>query len=471
MAQTGAIIRRNAGCSIPSGYLKLAIAANPTAWGVSVVTPEGLITNSGDTPPSVELFEGALEEYPDRDIQFFLCSSDTAINMEDVSPFWLAQAEDDPKIIGFVTGNIPGYKQTGSSHPSEYHFVEDYLAPKIRNIWEMLDGDIDKIFAQIEKPMFKKDVMNNVSAGAVTLVAHNGKSISWAVGDTASEYKWGWVSHNYGYAEGAPKAVEATKKASMFPSRSTVREKAPVSPGTAAADKSPSKPAYIVRKMKPRANDSRQEQKKFYQRFLGWLPVGWDKGVEIEIWVDSDTNQPLTASDIKQLGWDAVVLAALPPLNNPPRAGQKNVEPDHVQGNERPTGPAVTDLVLPVMSPKAREYIKDVMRRDDVKKLIASNGEPLTDPKDMKGNEIKLAGFGEQLGLKNMDDFERLPFSWYKEIAEKNAEAMANMCWAFKNMAIGSRQNKLTKAEEHTVAKEELKPQKPSMFPKKSAAA
>src|SRR6185312_6885089 len=92
---------------------------------------------------------------------------------------------------------ISGYKQTGSSHPSEYHFVEDYLAPKIRNIWEMLDGDIDKIFAQIEKPMFKKDVMNNVSAGAVTLVAHNGKSISWAVGDTASEYKWGWVSHNY----------------------------------------------------------------------------------------------------------------------------------------------------------------------------------------------------------------------------------------------------------------------------------
>jgi len=475
MAQSGVTIKRNASLAIPEDYLKIAIKENPTAWGCAIVTPDGLMTSSGDSTMDIEVLQDTLKDFENRDIFFYLCNSESAINMDDVSPFWLLEKDDAPLLVAFIEGSFPGFTKTDSSHPSEYHFLQDYLQPKVNDLWELCDNDLPKLMSFIEKPGFKKDLLLHANPrGCVTFVAANGKALTFATGEGSSEYKWGWVSRNYGYALAKPEEPKAEKppeKKSLFPSKSTTREKF-VPPGTAVSP-APTAGAtavqnFTIRKEAPKASDSRKDRKMFYQRRIGYCPKGWEQNIAIECWVDPKTNQTVFLSEIKKLGIDAV---GVPKLNNPGRAEGKDTEPNNVTGNERPTGPAVTDAVLPIMSPKTREYAHDYLRKEDVKKLIAENGDPISEPKDAKGQEIKIAGFGEQLGLKDgLSDFARLPFSQYKKIATENAELMANLCWAFKNMAFTYKLSKVTAEEKHELAHEELKPAKKSLFPQKQVA-
>lgn len=477
MPQTGLTIKRNASLAIPDDYLNIAVKENPTAWGCAIVTPDGLMTSSGDTTMDLEVLKDTLNDFKERDIYFYLCNSESAINMDDVSPFWLIEKDEAPLLVCLIEGNFPGFVKAGSSHPSEYHFLQDYLQPKITDLWELCDGDLLKLMAFIEKPAFKKELLAHANPrGCITFVAANGKALTFAVGEGHCEYTWGWVSQNYGYALGAPKPeVKPEAKKSLFPQKnvSSTREKfvpsgTPVSAEPTAGAKVVQN--FTVRKEAPKATDSRKDRKLFYQRRIGYCPEGWEQHVAIEVWVDPKTNQTVFMSEIKKLGIDAV---GVPKLNNPGRAN-KDIEADNVSGSERETGPAVTDAVLAIMAPKTREYAHDLLRKEDVKKLIAENGNPISDPKDTKGNEIKIAGFSEQLGMKDgLHDFARLPFSYYDKISKEKPELMANLCWAFKNMAFALKLKggeKLTGEEVHEVAHEELKPQKKSLFPQKRVA-
>lgn len=476
MALTGVTIRRNALHEIPEDYLKRALENNPTAWGVSIVTPEGIMINSGDEC-DVELIQSTCKEFNERDIIFYLCNSEVAINMEDVSPFTIVEVEEEPKLIAYVTGEYNGFKKVDSSHPTAYHLVEDYLLPKVQNLWEMLDGDMDKVIAQIEKPLFKKELMQNAtSSAAITILASNGKAVTFAQGEGPSEYKWGWVSQNYGYAMAAPAAPkQEAKPKSMVGGKSTVREKAVPSTPVVNKDSAIAPPKtegasvvknYSIRKVKPRPTDSRKDRKIFYQRNLGYCPIGWENSVEIEVYVDPATNLSLTHQEVKRLGLESLGLTK---LNNPPRAHGKDVENNHVPTPIQQPGPAVSDAVLPVMSPKSREYAKGILAREDVKKLIAENADVVSDPTKVQELEVKIADFSTQLGAKNLlDDYVRLSFAEFRKWNREDAAGFEVFSWNLRN-AYASIKAKTSgkaqeKAEEHVLAKEELKPSSRSMF-------
>lgn len=475
MPLTGTTIRRTASQDIPQQYLEKVVPENPTAWGVAISTPEGLLINSGEKP-TIELIEGTINEesLKSRSIVFSLVNSESAINMEDVCPLTVVEDGDDQKLVVFITGEYTGYKKPDSSHPSYYHFVEEVLKPKVAAFWEMTDGDIDKVFAQIEKPLFKKELLMNAAGPAtITLLAANGKCVSFAQGDQWAEYKWGWVSHNLGYARAKEEPKKEEPPKSMLPtkSRSTVREPAAAAKGsqveappTAGAEAVKN---YSIRKEKPKPEWSRKDRKLFYQSRIGYLPVGWEENCAIEVWVDPETNQTVKFNEIKKMGIAAV---SVPKLNNPGRASGKDTDADNISGSERPTGPAVTDAVLPIMSPKAREHAKDILRREDVKKMIAENGDVITDPNKIKDEEAKLADFGSQLGMKDgLFDYLKLPFSEFRKWNRENPESFENFCWNLRNIvgySMAKKAQKLTETEVHAVAKEELKPTS-SMMPRR----
>lgn len=493
MAQTGALVRRNASFTPASEYLEKVLAANPSAWGVTIVTPEGLMTNSAEYGATTELITTTLNDFKERDIYFHFVSADDGLDMDDVSPHILVQdPETEEKIIiAFADGEFTGYRKLDSAHPSCRFFVEECLAPKIETLWEMADGDLDKVWAAIEKPLFKKEVMTGVTEGAVTIIAKGGKAVTFAVGDKHAEYKWGWVSQNYGYAVAAaeePKAnAEPAKPKSMFPSKnkSTVREPVRPAAGSAVAevktDGASSVGNVFIRQERPKFTDSRKDRKIWLQRRIGYCPIGWEEKKNgqypsINVYVDKTTNQMIPFSEIKKMfGIDAV---GLPPLNNPPRAEGKNTEPDHVEGNERENGPAVTVDKLPVMSAKSREFAKDILRREDVKKLIAENGDVVSDPARIAEEEKKIVGYGQQLGSKTgLMDFATMCFLSFEE-QQKWAAADPGSYNVFTRSLINYflsveavKKSKLTAEEVHVVAKEELAPEKKSMFPSKKRAA
>lgn len=468
MARNDVIVRRSAGQDIPVEYLEKVVTECPTAWGVSIVSPEGIQVSAGDNP-TVELITGTLKEFKDSDITFYFVNSEAAINMEDVSPHTLVEIDEVPKILAFITGQFPSFEQTASAHPSAFFFVNSYLIPKIRDIYDLVEGDLDKIITQLNKPNFQKEIMLNATGhAAVTFVLENGKDTTLQIAGTAKEFPWGWTSNAFGYGD---KTAEV-KRTSMIPNKSTVREKA--APEALAAKKTDTSVIVNVTKKMwaPPMSDSRKDKKRKYQVAIGYCPRGYETCPEVEVYVNAE-GKMMPIVDVKKLGITAV---ALPKLNNTTER-ETDIDPHHIKeeaASRSDSPPAVSNEILPVMSPKTREWMKDIMKREDVKKLIAENAVVVTDPAVVQQLEQKFAEFGKQLGMPDgLKDYMKLDYPWFMKMATERPDGLANFAWSMRNLLaskMAKSAQKLTTTEIHVAAKEELKPETKSMFPKKKVA-
>jgi hypothetical protein len=446
---------------IPDEYLKLAIEKNPKGWGAAIVT-DGLQIAKGEDH-DVEFVKNTIAEFEKNDITFYLCNSDAALNKDDISPHTIIHKDGVPQLVAFIDGKFPAHEKTGSSHPGSFFIANEYLIPKLRDVWDLTDGNLVKVMDFIKKPLFKNELLLNVvDYGAVTLVSATGEALSFTKGDHHAEYKWGWVSENYGYAVAAQeqKKEEPPPKRSMFSGKSTVREKAPGTTGN-AVDKPPPSDAAVIKNYKvvkwsPQKNASRSQKKDGYKARIGYLPEGWANGVEVDVYADS-TGKILTISEVKKLG---LAAAGLPKLEN---VKEKEYVESATTGS---TVKKVVDEILPIMAPATRDHIKKIMSDPEVHKIIGENAEAIHDPTKIKELETQFASFSNQLGMKSIDDFIHWSYPMMYELGKERLDGLAVMAWTFKNMLAGAR------AKESKVKTEdapEIKPEKRSMFSKKVA--
>lgn len=482
MTQTGVNVQRKSGQTLPEAYLKLVLDNNPTAWGASIVTENGIMIASGDDA-TIKLIQSTCNDFKDCDISFYFCNSTSAINMDDVSPFSLVEVADQPMVIASIVGEYPGFNQTASTHPSAFFFA-NHLTQKFKDLFELTDGNLDKIIAHVEKKSFKDELLLGSTDSGVTFTVANGKSTTVCLADTQKEYPWGWTSNHYGFEVDI--AVGTGKKTSMFPSRSTVREKAPAAasasvppveqkpiehPGGPPVTSASSTLLMNIGKVKAAALATwkRQDKKKWYQRYLGYAPRGFENCPEVEIYMDSKGNK-MTKAEVDKLG---LAKLELPPLQNPGREDGKDVEPNNIpQPDVSPSPPGVTDKVLPIMGPKAREWAKAFIATAEVKRIIAENGAVISDPAQTQQQEQMFQSFGLQLGEKDgFVSWLKLSFPMFMKVATERPEVMANFAWNMRN-ALASRMaregKKLTAEETHVAGAQELK--KTSLFPSKKAA-
>lgn len=481
MSSGGTIVQRKAKTFIPNEYLEKVLAANPNCWGAATVADGVLQLNSADEGADLEFVQEAMKTWPDQDITFYFGHADAALNTVDIPPHILIVKkegeEEIPQIVGFFDGNFPAYDKGGSSHPPEYHLAVDYLIPKLEGLMEIADNDLDKVTTQLKKEHFRKELLlTSVSRGTITLVCANGVCLTFAQSDVSSEFPWGWVSNTHGYKTEVAKEPEKPVKKSMFDrvvgaSRSTVREKVGTQPDnvTAATDKlkeavAPAKTetavtGYKVKKWKPSAGASRREKKDQYKMRIGHLPRGWEEGVEIDVYYDPN-DKIMTFSQVKALGLKAAEVMKL--ANNPP--AQRDTEVDHVpQPEVKDTGEKqVTAEVLPIMSPKTREHIKDLMKTAKVQKIIAENADIIENPAVVQAIEAKFADFSRQLGSKSLDEFIPWSYEMMYELGKTNPDGLAIMCWTFRNIVAAHRSKKVEVVAEVKV--EELPKKKQGMF-------
>lgn len=473
--QGGTIVQRKANTFIPNEYLEKALAANPNCWGAAMVGDGELQLNSSDEPATVEFIQETMQAFADKDITFYFGHADAAISMTDVPPYIIIVKKDGeeevPQIVGFFDGNFPAFDKPGSSHPPEYHLAADYLIPKLEGLWEMSDGDLDKVTAQLQKPYFKKELLlTSVSRGTITLVCANGTCLTFAQSDLSAEFPWGWVSNTHGYATEAAKEEKPKVKPSMFAGKSTVRERVNVEPSSKIAEavQPPKTDAtviknYTVKKERPAAHLSRSERKDWYPARIGYRPPGWEKNIAIDV-VYSPEGKMMTFAQIKKLGLEATPILALL-KNNPARDSAKDVEPDHIPQPEekvpdKPTEKQVTAEILPIMSPETRKHI-NVMRKDPaIQKIIAENADMILDPAKVQALEAKFADFARQVGAESIDEFLKWDYSQLLELGKTRVDGLAVMCWTFRNI-VAAHRTKVKEAVAETAPKV-----KPSMFAK-----
>lgn len=489
--QTGAIVRLNAGCVFPNEFIETVLKNNTKGWGVAAIVEEDgqkkLMINSGDDPLDLEFIQSAVKEYNKFPMTWYFCNSDAAINIADVPPYILIGDGNDPKLVGFVEGNCPGYANKDSSHPPEHFYTDKLLIPKLMNIAEMVDEDFPKLLSQLEKPLFKTELLKDfVSRGVITLIADTGAVFDYYL-PPLSEYKWGWTSNNYGYAIAKaeePKVVAAEpEKKKLFPNKSTVREKHVPEAIKEVVTPPKSEGATVlhnitVKKWKPAGTLSRKDRKDAYTQMIGYAPPGWEKDVTVEVYYGPD-NKLMTFAQVKRLGLEA---AKLPKLNNPRHKGDnrdnKDTEAHIVEAHEdrdhvTAGGKQVAAEILPIMPPKSREFVKNILADVRVQKKIAENAVAIMDPNKMGAFEVKHPDFPAQLGMKSIDDFTMIEYEEFLRLAEDKHVA-ANLMFTFRNIIVGQRAKlgkHAAKVEAATpIPETETAVKRPSLFPKKAVA-
>lgn len=480
--QGGTTVQRKANEFLSNEFLEKVLAANPNCWGAAMVSEEGLQLNSGEEGASLEFIQETIKTFADKDITFYFGHADAALNKADIPPYILIVKKDGeeeiPQIVGFFDGNFPAYDHAGSSHPPEYHLAVDYLIPKLEGLVEMADGDLDKVTAQLKKEYFKKELLlTSVSRGTITLVCANGACLTFTQKDDpqAGDIPGGWTSNKHGYKTEAekPKEPEKPVKRGMFDrvkevSRSTVRERVGTAPDnvTAATDKlkeaaagfpkgapsieqlaaakiatsvkAPLLDGYTVKSERPGAHLSRREKKDWYPARMGHRPSGWEKSIAIDVVYGPD-GKMRTYSQIQKLGLEAAPILALL-KNNPSKDMTKDTEPDEVKSSDTlPVEKQVTAEVLPIMSPKTREHIKDMMKTAKVQKIIAENADMIENPAIVQAIETKYSDFARQLGAKTLDEFIPMSYEMMFDLGKTNPDGLAVLCWTFRNIVAAHR--------------------------------
>ena len=445
MSQSGTIVRRSANTFIPDAYLELVTAANPNGYSAAFVE-DGNVKFVKDTAgATVDDIKETMQAYPDKDITFYFCQSDAALNQDDLPPYVLLQEnKNTPLILGFIDGNFPNFAKSESSHPPEFFFAHEYLVPKFEGMAEMSE-DLNKVTAAMQKPYFKKELLLNcVSRGYVTLVCANGTDLTFAQGDTSAEYKWGWVSNNHGYALAPPEEKKVEKKKGGIFGRSTVREPANVPPKEEIAEavKVNVTAVSIIKNFKgwtvkdwaPKPSDSRSNKKDGYKTRIGYLPPGWEQCPTVRAYYDPGGKLSTFAQMNKALGLEAAGLQKL--AANPPRMQGKDTEPDKVEHDQTlpAESKAVTTEILPIMSPPGREYIEKLRGTEQYKKMIAENAAVINDPKKFEGYEAKFVDFAKQMGAKSMDEFAMWDDTMLFNLANDRPQEMMVMARAFINI-------------------------------------
>lgn len=197
---TGIIAVKNKGQIIPVEWLNKAIQAYPSAIGVASEN-EGVIQVLRSNDPAqitVETITGMQEAFKENILTLHLTKTAGQIESEDMQPYVLLENEDKtPALVAFLDGDYTKFRVNNSKFSDAYHCVTDYLAPKILQIAEMCEGDLEKVLAALEKPFNRKDfeAMWSGNKGTLTLVSDLGIApVSFAVNDLKREFAYGWVS-------------------------------------------------------------------------------------------------------------------------------------------------------------------------------------------------------------------------------------------------------------------------------------
>lgn len=461
--QTGVIVRRNPDQFIPDNVFEHIFKTHNSAWSAAIIDgDEGLKTSSGGKEDmNAAHFKEIMETFPKRGITFYFAASDGAINEDDLFPQTLMFDDaDNPTLSVFVDANVPGLAKKDSALSPETHFVDDWLRPKLSEIVEknkLVEGDdvdIPKLMAVLSSKSFKEEALKQcVGRGAITLMSDK-STISFSTGDTAKEFPWGWMSNHLGFGvEDKPKKDMFAKKpkASVPASPAGTGDQPPVIVNQKKEEPPKGevalKPVYSIKKDRPGPNVSRKDKKQhWYPNRIGYLPVGWENGCEIEHYVDQ-TGKLLVWGNIKKLGLEA---AGLPKLNNPPRVGSP--EADAIDGGPRAPGDAVVSAKIPLVTPKGRDYMNALLDRDDIKKIISETGNVVATAEQAKAMEAKIADFIVQLGRKDVTivDMMKFPYEWYHKIGQERPDILATLTWNFKNMLLPRL------AKEHNAPKKEI---------------
>lgn len=423
----GCIVQRKQGQTIPSQYLEKVLAANTKVHGYSMILDGDLEFQSLPEPTTVEQLQELLTAF-DNEMLLFFGEFSGEFNEEDVQPYNFTDADGDTLLCVYIAGDYSNMHKEKSARADAYHVFEDVISPRVQDIYELCDGDMDKLMTHLSKEIVVKE-FTQAGKGVIALMADSGEV---KIFGKTSSYEWGEVSEEYGYSEKefpekklsmadrlrAMKAAKLNnpKSPPIVPAQEPVRaDKTVVVPRVAQTEKKEPETATVV----PKAGETpklktitlpadwkkwgNREKKSYQNKTFGTLIGGWKKwsgGTVTVPWLEGKE----VLKDLSQ------IKEALPDPDEDSlqreASFQKDVTPHQVKSQDTlPAGasssiPNTKASDVPFVAPSQREaFQKTFLPSVAVKAITDQKGSPLLDLEELIKLEAKTPSFSEQSGM------------------------------------------------------------------------
>lgn len=394
---------------IPVDYLQLILKKKPNVFGWAVQDGEGLSVGREEGTPEIADLETMNTDT--KDTRSMLCFGwlDKGFNVEDIQPFTINDADNNPFLAIGLDGDFPKY-DTNNGRTQEFNLMAEIIAPSMEDICELTDGDISKLMAAIGKPMFNKNFLAAVGhRGVLSILPFEGDEF-YAGNDTlgGDPFTWGRTSQLHGWGEEKaqePVKVEEKKPRFKFGGSKPVAA-APVGPPAPVADAATpgtapraSVPTVKVEEKKhtgpapvrpPDWCHKNDDKRSWYQAVCGAVPSGWKKSIPVI--PTEGAVIPMTIENLNE--WRATraksTIAA---------AGEQKPAATATSSGAPKSGAEVAAIKkeenLPIIPANEMNKILDF-----VAKHLDGQSVEIADPTTMQEAEKKIIAFSASVGCK-----------------------------------------------------------------------
>ena len=284
---------------IETDYLKLIISKKPNVFGYAVQDGEGLSIGREEGTPELDDLETMNTETVDFRSMMCFGWLDKGFNIEDIQPFTINDADNNPFLAIGLDGDFPKY-DTNNGRTQEFNLMSEIIAPTLADICELTDGEITKLMAALGKPSFNNNFLAALGhRGVLNILPFEGDPF-FAGKDTlgGEPFTWGRTSNLHGWGDVKQEPVKVEEKKSRF---SFGKKVAPVqdaaTPGTAPrasvpeVNKTGATTVVDVKKEEkatgplpirpPEWLHNNDDKRAWYQMVAGTLPTGWKKRIPV----------------------------------------------------------------------------------------------------------------------------------------------------------------------------------------------
>lgn len=388
------VLCKFAGKDIPDALLTAVLKDHKSCAGVAIIgasedylgtflTSEG---SDGWEVPTTESVQNLLSQHKDKCALLALGNFPEKFDDDNVQPYVvLFDAEGNTTMSAFMAGVYDKKAKAGTDKAPSYQVFERLILPQMLKASKANNDDVKETYKDIASDPALAELMKLLpeGEGLITLVCNEGLV---TFGDLANTNKedWGWASDFCGW-KGVAEPVKPAGKASnplsfkkpdgLSPEK--VTGSAPVSLPGATNAKPAAADAEDIEWAAPPSGWTKEQKRRWYLEYnlidgKGVVPDGYKNCPKVKI----KKAQIAGATAIKDL---------------------KDIPKDQIKTNGQ-----VTATVLPVISPKSKEYIKNTfVKQGHVQKVIA-DGKIIFDPKRAKELEADWVEFIEAGGLEDI---------------------------------------------------------------------
>lgn len=438
------IVAKMVGKIIPDAFMEKVFTDNKISNLGFAVATEGVVKSISTMDKdffNTKALAAVQENFKDDAVIFNFSIYGDGFQKDCMQPFTLiTNSKKEPLLVGFLSGEYPGFHQEKSTLSPANWAVNKYLMPMIQKEYSDCGNDIKKLMDRVRTGTLQLSIaMAQQPGGFMSLLASTGEIMMFHDRRAATNFSFGWTTDTVGYSEDEVerKEPEVVKEKSLLslagaPAKATAApepveqpvEAPPVveEPSEQKDDDTEFEEKVIKVPQEMQGRHNKNQAKKWWQKTIGYVPQNYTALKEFVVRrnkatgeVHSDEANPVRVTrgqilrSFAELGNSASALTPVQGTVADAPVKQEVATTTSASGADQPTSTDIPkDLAAPRSTLDAADITaikKDFIDAAPVKKSLDRHGQAIANPEAFKTSLSKVKSFADEMSIKMTDTY------------------------------------------------------------------